>query len=83
MPMIQLTVSPADPSWSAAEEQEGGIELRDRLAGREEDGDRAPDEQATEGDDERGDADVGDQHAVQAADGGAKAEPEGTVTTQV
>ena len=38
--------------WSAAQERVGGVELRDGLAGREDDRHGAPDQETTQGHDE-------------------------------
>ena len=64
-PTIQLRVAAERAPGPAAQELEHRVQRGDRLALRELEREAAPDEQAAQGDDERRDADVGDDEALQ------------------
>ena len=72
----QVTSPPigAALAGGAAELTKAGLEVRDRGAARQEPDGPAQGEQPSEGDDERRDADVGDDEALHAADEGPQAE---------
>ena len=64
----QLSVSPSDPRGPPPSSWNVRVERRDRPAPRELERGAAPDQQAAQRDDERRDADIGDEEALHAAD---------------
>ena len=75
--MIHEMVAPTDPLGPPPSSRKVRIQGGDRPTGGQGPREAAPDEQPAERDDERRDADEGDQEALQAADGRADEEAGG------